>query len=291
MKVKQIITLFLFLSGLYMLAGLASAQSDYSPFIEKIHYNHISRGIGPHDPYDAKKAIGSDNPTLIVYIWGDLNERYTKMFFDNIFETLKDKYSNEALFVYNHRAFLMQDRSIRAGMIGECVAQEGQFWNNIKGITNNLDNLDSLDYLENIDRGKIESCLNDPYTKTVIEVSENDGKFLGFNTIPTIVIKNIAKPQQYSIKVMGAQNISVFERAFLEAKEGDLSNTDLVEVKEKVTDLEQDVQKTKEDVEETKEDVEEIKEEQSRLAQEIEKLRGLIQSIIEKIQNFFGIRS
>lgn len=286
MRGKYIFIFCLFLSFFCILARPVDAQMNYEEVVEKIRYTHPrligSEGETLNQTSGAKKEIGLQSPVLKVYIWADLGERFTKKFFDETFETLKNKYSQEALFIYNHRAFLMQDKSIRAGMIGECAAKQGQFWNNIDGIMKSLDNLESLDYLQNVNRGDIDKCLNDPYTKRIIEISEGDGKYLGFNGIPTVVIQNAVKPQQYSLKVSGAQDISIFERAFLEAKEGDLNKKELEEIKTKVKELQQDVQQTKEDVKE-------VKQEQSRLAQEIERLKGLIQSIIQRIQSLFGM--
>lgn len=289
MRVRYLLILPLLLFTFLFLVQPVNAQVRYEDVVEKIRYTHPNRMIGPeggtaNQPFDAKKEIGPQNPVLKVYIWADLGERFTKKFFDEAFESLKNKYSQEALFIYNHRAFLMQDTSVRAGMIGECTAKQGQFWTNINPIMNNVDNLDSLDYLQNVDRPEIEKCLKNPYTKSVIDISEEDGKYSGFNSIPTVVIQNIAKPQQYSIKVSGAQELSIFERAFLEAEEGDLNKKDLEEIKTKVTELQQDVQQTKEDVRQ-------VKTEQSRLAQEIEKLKELIQSILEQIKSLFGVKS
>ena len=286
MKKQHFICFFLFIiASFFIFTKSGNAQVSYEDVVEKIRYTHIGRlvGLSPSEmvQYDAKKEMGSINPILKVYIWGDLSTVFTKKFFDEIFPILKNKYSTEALFIYNHRAYLSQDISIKAGIIAECTAIQDQFWENISPITSHLDNLDSLDYLQSVDKTKIEECVKNPRIKSIIEESEADGKYLGFNAIPTIVIQNITKPQQYAIKVTGAQDISIFERAFIEARDGDLSKKELQEIKVTVTQLQQDTNQIKHDVKE-------LKTNQSFLSQEIEKLKMLIDSILKQMKYFFN---
>lgn len=269
----KVILSFLLLISLLSVKD-AYAQVQYEDVVEKIHYTHPNRGIGSHDPYDAKKQFGSTAPILKVYIWGDLGERFTKKFFTEVFPSLKDKYSNEALFIYNHRAFLMQDKSVQAGMLGECTARQGKFWENVNPILDNGD-LGKLDYLKEVNIDQIKECLKDPYTKTVIEVSENDGKYFGFNGIPTTIVQNASKPLDYSVKVNGSQDLQIFERAFLEAKEGDLTKKELQDLKSEVSNLKEDVKQTQEDVKQTK--------------QEVQGLRALIETILKQIQALFEL--
>lgn len=259
------------------------AQVKYEDVVEKIHYTHPNRAMGSHDPFDARKEIGAQNSLLKVYIWGDLNEKYTQKFFKEIFEPLRSKYGQEALFIYNHRAFLMQDNSIRAGMIAECAAKQGQFWDNVLPIIDNSSNLETYGYLRGTNSQELESCLKDPYTRIVIETSENDGKYFGFNSIPTLVIQNTQNPQGYSIKISGTQDLAIFDRAFLEAKEGDLTKKDLTDLKSKVSSLEANVQQAQGQIKE-------VKEQQSVLAQQIGKINELLQRILQNFRTLLGIK-
>lgn len=262
--IKQTIFLSFFLI-FSLFANSVQAQVPYENVVEKIHYTHINRGIGSRNPFDAKKEIGSPNPQLRIYIWADLGEPYTKKFFDVTFPILLSKYSNDVVFIYNHRTLFMQDKSVKAGMIGECAAEQRQFWPNINTITNNLDHLDDLTYLRDIDLEQIKKCLADPYTKSIVDISERDGQYFGFNGSPILVIQNVNNPQGYSIKVSGAQDISIFDQAIQEAKVGDLNKKDLEDVKSQVTQLRQDVA--------------EVKSQQTNLAQKLDQLIAWIRSL------------
>lgn len=257
----------------------AQAQVQYEDVVEKIHYTHPNMTTGGQ-PFDAKKEIGSENPTLRVFIWADLGETFTKKFFDEAFEALEKKHSQDTQFIFVHRSFLMQNTSVRAGIIGECAAQQGQFWNNIRPITQNLNDLSNLGYLNNIDKTQMEKCIADPLTKNVITASEDSAKYVGINGIPTLIIQNVAKPQPYSVKVSGAQSLSIFERAFQEAKDGDLSKQEIEDLKTQMTVLKQNVQQTQMDVQE-------VKKEQSGIAQEIENLKKIVQSILDRLKSLF----
>lgn len=257
------------------------AQVRYEDVVEKIHYTHPRRGMGSHDLYDARKELGPESAILRMYIWGDLGERFTKSFFTTTFPTLKSKYGDEMYFIYNHRAFLLMDKNVQAGMVGECAAQQGKFWDNIIPIVSNIENLGQLDYLQGVDNEKIRQCLADPYTKTVVHVSEEDGKYFGFNSVPTFVIQNTQNPQAYSLKISGAQDMAIFERAIAEAKDGDLTKKDLDTLEAKVANLEQDVKQTKEDVQT-------VKEKQNILVTEIEKIKELLQTILQRFSHLLG---
>jgi hypothetical protein len=255
--------------------GAARAEDTYGQYVEKIHFTYMNRTMGSHDPYDAKKEIGPSNSILKIYMWGDLSNRYTKKFFDETFEQLRNKYPN-ALFKYSHYATLMQDKPVQAGMIAECAANQDQFWENISPLMNNLDNLDSLNYLKNIDISKMKECLKDPYTKIVVRTSTDDAAYYGFNSTPMFVIQNTSKPNQYSIKLTGAQDFTVFDQAFTEALEGDLTKKDLEEIKTKVNTLQQDVN-------ETKSKVQEVKKQQSVFEIQLNEIRNILKSILEKL--------
>jgi protein-disulfide isomerase len=207
----------------------------YEEVVEKIRYNPISRHPDPETP----KEIGKQDSTLTVHIWGDLGETYTKRFFENIFPQLFEEYKNEAQFVYHHRAFLSFEKSITLGSIGECAAAQGKFWENISAITNS-DGSDLM-VVKNVDQEKLAACVANPTIKAIIDQSEKDGTNYGYSGIPTFVIQNTGKPGGYSIKVNGAQDISIFRRAMLEAKGEDSSTQNIENLEKKVNNLEQDV--------------------------------------------------
>lgn len=270
--------LFVFLS---IAVKPVNAQVRYEDVVEKIHYTDPQRRVGPDNHLlEAQKETGSSHPILKAYIFGDLNGPYTKKFFDDTFEKLVSTYSGTVLFIYKHSPFLGQDASVRAGMIGECTAAQGYFWDNIKPIMEHVSALDELDYLENVDQFKMQTCLDDPLTKNIVIASGDDAKLFGLNGNPIVVIQNAAKPEAYSIKVNGAQEYSIFERAFLEAEQGDLTKKQLEDLQIQVSALEQNVQQNKQDVKE-------VKTELSRLGIEFENLKQLVLSLFERLKQLF----
>ncbi len=184
---------------------------------EKITYTDPNRQSNGH-PLNAPKVTGSENPKVKVHIFADLTERYTKQFFNTTFNTLKEKHGQDTQFIFHHYPFLGMENAIKAGMVGECAAKQGQFWTNIQGIMDNTDAIDSLDYLKSVKVEEIRKCLQDPEVKLAVTVGEEDAKYVGLNAVPSFIIQNAAHPEGLAIKILGAQDIGKFDRAIAQKR-------------------------------------------------------------------------
>ena len=261
------------------------AQVKYEDVVEKIHYAHPNRFIN-EKPYDAVKQVGSKNPLINVYIWADLTDTYTQRFFKESFDTLKSKYGDKALFIYNHRTLFNTEKSIRAAIISECTAQQNNFWENITPIIDNsesLTSLNKLDYLKNINKEQLQTCIDNPNTKSTVEISDQDGQYFGFNSVPLFIIQNASKPQEFSIKIIGAQDQEIWDKSFLEAEQGDLTNKKVEDLSNKVNVLEQKLEQSQQALNETQKKV-------SLLEGIVNNLQNTIKSITEKIQSLFHFK-
>lgn len=184
---------------------------------EKVVYTDPNRQVND-SPLNASKKIGADEPKVLVHIFADLTERYTKQFFNTTFNTLKEKHGHDTQFIFHHYPFLGMENAIKAGMVGECAAKQEQFWNNIQGIMDNTDAIDSLDYLKSVDLDKIKKCLQDPNVKLAVKVGEEDAKYTGLNGLPAFIIQNASHPEGLAIKILGAQDIGKFDRAIAQKR-------------------------------------------------------------------------
>lgn len=260
-KIILVLSLFIFL----LIPQVAHAQVRYEDVIEKIHYTDGMSYSANNQPVVVAKEIGSSNPTLKVYIYGDFSETYTKKFFDGTFEYLKNKYQ-DARFIFRNAVFLGTDNGMQTAFMVNCLATQNHFWDNVQSLINIAD-LNNPNF-KNIDTNQFNDCVKNSNTKSGVNIENDLAKYYGFNSFPTIVIQNTAKPQDYSVKVSGAQSTDIFDRAFLEAKEGDLAKQDLEELKADVALLKEDVKQTK---------------------QEVSGLRALIENILQQFQALFTL--
>lgn len=278
---KYILALILFISVYVLFSDTAFAQVKYEDVIEKIHYTDgMSYEPTTGRPAVVAKEIGSSSPVLKVYIYGDFSETYTKKFFSDTFDYLKNKYQ-DARFLFRNAVFMDIDEGMQVAATVNCLAEQNQFWDNINNLINTSD-LNNPDF-KNIDKNKFDSCRNSKNTKLGINIENDLKKYYGFNSVPTLIIQNALKPQDYVVKVSGAQSTDIFDRAFLEAKEGDLTKRDLEEIKAKVNNLQQDVEKTKQTIQQ-------VQQKQSFLEEQISVLKQLIDKIIKNFQSLFGAK-
>ena len=278
---KKLISFLLLVFALTIFSNTVYAQVRYEDVIEKIHYTD-GMSIDPTTgrTIEASREIGSSNPGLKVYIYGDFSETYTKRFFGDTFDYLKNKYP-DARFLFRNAVFLGTDSGMQTGLIVTCLVRQSHFWDNLQNLINITDL--SNPSFNNIDKDQFGNCLKDKNTKNEVNIEDNLTKYYGFNSLPTIVVQNAAKAQDYSVKVSGAQSKDIFDRAFQEAKDGDLTKKDLEDIKTKVTNLQQDVEKTQQDVKE-------VKQQQSFLSEQLDQIKQIMDRIIKNLQSLLGVR-
>lgn len=218
---KKILFFITFFSLFGAFSSQVHAQVAYESVTEKIHYTFPDRKTqnqkGEWIPQSTLISTESSNPKIKIYFYGDLTRPYTQQFFRQTFEPLRRKYQSDVQFIFQNHAFFDRDgKSIRAGMIGQCAAEQQQFWPNAVNIGVYQDNLKDYSYLSNLDVDLLKKCLNDPRTEGTVRIQDGDAQLFGFNGDPTFIIQNPAKPQDYAVKLFGAQDISLFDQAIKE---------------------------------------------------------------------------
>jgi protein-disulfide isomerase len=250
---KQKLILFLvFVVVLLFSPTLIQAQTDYNLVTEKIHYDGPGETFySDGSMFPPQIATGSNTPKTTIYIYGEIKNQYTQLFFKQIFSSLLNKYS-ATQFVYIHDPISIpygEDLNVYAKpeMLIECIAQQNQFWPNLELIVNNiktnqgledvdskdytnyanyLSNLNNAKYISGIDNDKLQKCLSNPITEGIMKADISDEERLGLSGQgPDFIIKNNSNPQAYAIKINGAQDISIFDQAIKEVQ-GDTPQTE-----------------------------------------------------------------
>ena len=268
---KNTVSIILLFLIFVSLSNTAHAQVRYEDVVEKIHYTD-GMSYNPTTGQTAviSKEIGPSNPSFKVFIYGDFSTTYTKRFFSETFDYLKNKYQ-DAKFIFRNAVFLESDNGILTASMINCLAAQNNFWENIQNLISMTD-LNNPNF-RNVEMNQFNDCIKNPYTKFGVNIEDNLAKYYGFNSIPTMIIQNTSKPQDYSVKITGAQSTDIFDRAFLESKEGDLTKKDLEEIKADVKSLKQNVEK--------------IEKRQNFLEEQIDQIKQAIDTIIKNIQALF----
>lgn len=229
--IVTIACLQLFITPIYAL------PSDYNTVTQKIHYTDPNRTSGGQS-FEATKKIGAKNPILKFHIFADPTNNYTKKFFDDSYHPLINTYP-DIQFIYHHRTFLDLDKSIEAALIGECVADQNVFWENLPHILKNSENLGNLDYLQGVDITTLKTCISNPNTKQVIKIVDEDAKNAGINGIPSFIIEKANNdPDVFDILVNGAQSFEVFQVAIDETRGIDPKDAEIRRLQEENSKLE-----------------------------------------------------
>jgi hypothetical protein len=263
-------SILLFLITVFLFATPTIAHADFEQYIEKVHYNHINRTEGSQT-LETKKETGNVNsPTINVYIWGTLSEKYTQKFYFEILPILKNNYP-QAKFTYLHRSFSFHEpTATEIEKQVECTAEQNVFWQNIQLVSARKSN-----EIKTLNQTQFKNCLNKPANKALLETANEDGASLGINSIPTVIIENAINSEVYDVKITGAQELAVFEEGFSQVLSSPQFQTTSVE--KKIAELEERVASAESEVSI-------LKSEQSFIQTQIDKLLILIESLLQNVK-------
>ncbi|PWU23696.1 hypothetical protein C5B42_02195 [Candidatus Cerribacteria bacterium 'Amazon FNV 2010 28 9'] len=251
------------------------AQVDYASVTEKIHYTYPNAQTqntkGEWVPIVAPLIKGSQTPTLKMYIYSDLAERFAQQFFMQTFPQLLDKYGSSIQFIYVHDpAGSTEELGIRTEMIGQCAGEQQQFWTNVDSIiahSSTLQDVNNTTYLQGVDQAKLKQCLDEPIIHGVVATANQDALIAGVQAIPTFIIQKASDPQGYAIKLSGAQNISLFDQAIAEEQGVDSAKQQITQLQQQVASQSQELAASAQQV--------------SLLQTEINALQGFINNLLK----------
>jgi len=181
-----------------------------------------------------EKSVGSDDATVTIVWYNDLQDPFGARWFENSFGLIADNFidAGDVKLIYKHFPLDFHNRAIDAAIGAECAAEQLKLWEYIKEIYDNdqqISNGNLIDYADNIglDMDEYNSCLVDYTLDKVIEDREL-GKELGISGTPTFFINDE--------KLVGAQPYAVFEELIVKHIDGDYVEPEPIEQIEPIVD-------------------------------------------------------
>ncbi len=221
-----------------MTISQAQAAFNYEDVTQRIRYeDHLVVYTSSNPLIHETKSLGKGKDVRL-YIFADLNERFTQKFFRETFPELKTRLGDKVTFIYRHHLYTADSKnSLKTAQYVECAAAQNIFWSNIPTLIQNSNSLTTKIFGENLDSIALEKCLKDLNTLAVINDQNNFAEKLGFVGIPTFIVENTKDRTALAVKIDGIHEASYYERAVNEIIEELTKKQESQRLKQEVLDL------------------------------------------------------
>lgn len=250
-------------------------DAQYQSALEYVRFTFPYPRDSQPSEYEAI-STGAQNPDLSFYIFGDLNGTFSQQYLSRDLPYLMEKYGQRADFFYIHSVFAPNPGSLPMAIIGECVGQQGRFWENIPLLISQSEHLlaDTPNYavLQNVNTQELKACIDSDQVKIQVDNDIELSERYAQSSNPLTIIVNNRKPNERAIRLAGAVPFDYLDAAVTEL-EGESTATQLEATQQKLATVEAELAITKQEV--------------SFLQQQVNQLNEFIQKLLATIRSLW----
>ncbi|OJI06367.1 hypothetical protein BK004_03950 [bacterium CG10_46_32] len=152
-------------------------------------------GILRPTQYKESPTKGADNPKVVIFEYADFNCAHCADF-QSVLAQILDTYANDVAVVWKDFPFVSQG-SEDSAVAARCAGKQDTFWEYHDWLFKNQGNALSVDFARGaqelgLNEKNFTQCLSDDTIRTVVSRDFAEGKALGIDQTPTLVIGDVA---------------------------------------------------------------------------------------------------